>query len=279
MNLAEDIPFDISPESFGTISRVLKSLKGFNLSCYKDKCIKRRIGIRVRATHCASVEEYCDLLLDSETELELLYKVLTIHVSQFFRNPLIFRKLREEIIPQLIRQCRERDDRELRLWSVGCASGEEPYSLALILREFFSDELHDLKVSILATDVDTGTLQAARTGIYGEDRMAEVSDFLRMRYFTAAGSRYQLRPEVKEMVTFRQSDLFDTVAYPASDLILCRNVLIYFERAQQQKIMKGFADVLEQGGFLVLGKSETLSGPSRELFKTVCATERIYRAI
>lgn len=278
MNLAEKSPFDISPESFSTISRILKSLKGFNLDCYKNQCITRRIGIRVRATHCQNVEEYCDFLLNSETELELLYKVLTIHVSQFFRNPLTFQKLREEVIPQIIRQCQERHHRKLRLWSVGCAGGEEPYSLAIILREFFPEDLQELDVSILATDVDAGTLLTARAGVYGEDRMAEVPISIKAKYFTAMGTRYQLLPEIKEMVTFSQSDLFDTTSYPKSDLILCRNVLIYFERAQQQKIMEGFAAVLEQGGFLVLGKSETLSSTSREIFKTVCPMERIYRA-
>ena len=279
INLAEDTPLDISPESFGTIGKVLKSLKGFNLDCYKDKCIKRRIGIRVRATHCKTAEDYCDLLLGSEVELELLYKVLTIHVSQFFRNPLTFRKIKEEIIPQLIQQCKNRDHRELRLWSVGCASGEEPYSLAIILKEHFQEDLQDLNVSILATDVDADTLQAARAGVYGEDRMAEVPDPVKTRYFKQVGSKYHLLPDIKEMVTFRQSDLFDTSSYAVSDLILCRNVLIYFERSQQQKIMAGFATVLEQGGFLVLGKSETLFGPSRELFNTVCPIERIYRAV
>lgn len=277
-NLAEDTYLDISPESFGTIGRVLKSLKGFNLDYYKDKCIKRRIGIRVRATHCKTVDEYCDLLLGSEAELDLLYKVLTIHVSQFFRNPLTFRKVKEEIIPQLILQCKSRSQRELRIWSVGCASGEEPYTLAIILKEHFQEEMHDLNVSILATDVDAGTIQTARTGVYGEDRMAEVPDQVKARYFRQTGSKYQLLPEIKEMVTFRQSDLFETSSYAVSDLILCRNVLIYFERSQQLKIMAGFATVLEQGGYLVLGKSETLFGTSRELFKTVCPIERIYRA-
>jgi chemotaxis protein methyltransferase CheR len=279
MSLAEDNPLEISPEAIETIGRVLKSLRGFNLDCYKDKCIRRRIGIRIRATHCRTAEEYCDLLLDSEVELELLAKVLTIHVSQFFRNPLTFRKLQEKIIPQLLQQCKDRCRQELDLWSVGCASGEEPYSLAIILKDAFQQELEDMKVTILATDVDTGTIQAAKAGIYGDDRMAEVTEPLKSRYFQFKGSRYHLRPEIKEMVTFRQSDLYDAGSYTASDLILCRNVLIYFERSQQQKILAGFAQALKPGGFLVLGKSETVSGPSREHFKTICPIERIYQAV
>lgn len=279
MNLAEDTPLEISPEAIETIGRVLKSLKGFNLDCYKDKCIKRRIGIRIRATHCKTAEEYCDLLLDSEVELELLAKVLTIHVSQFFRNPLTFRKLQERIIPELLQQCKDRNRQTLNLWSVGCASGEEPYSLAIILKQAFQKELEDLKVAILATDVDTGTLESAKAGIYADDRMAEVTESLRARYFQLRGSRYQLVPEIKEMVTFQQSDLYDTSNYPPSDLIMCRNVLIYFERLQQQRVMAGLAQALKPGGFLVLGKSETISGPSRDQFKTVCPVERIYQAL
>lgn len=270
-----DIPF----EAFETIRKILKSLKGFNLDCYKDKCIKRRISIRIRATHSKTAEAYCELLLNSESEQELLLKVLTIHVSHFFRNPSTFEKLRTDIFPGLFTRCNKEGRRDLRLWSVGCAGGEEPYTLALILKDTFSAEMKGINVSILATDVDAGTLEVAKTAAYNEDRLSEMSESIKTRYFDRRESKYHLLPEIKKLVTFRQSDLYDIGTYVRSDLIICRNVLIYFERSQQEKILEGFADAMPRGGILVLGKSETLVGNSRNRFSTICPIERIYQAL
>ena len=135
--------------------------------------------------------------MDSETELELLFKVLTIHVSHFFRNPLTFKKLEKDVIPEIITQCKNNNRSELRLWSVGCASGEEPYSLAIILKEAFKAQVEGLDLSIQATDVDTDTLQLAKAGIYTEDRLrrgifAVKSPILRAKWFKispAAGNK------------------------------------------------------------------------------------------
>lgn len=270
---------EFSDAAFMRIQRILKNLCRFNLESYKGKCMMRRIAIRVRATHCQSAEEYADMLLVDESERDRLVKVLTIHVSQFFRNPPTFEKLRREALPYLFNRCGTSGMGELRLWSVGCAAGEEPYSLAIIVREYFAEEMQHLPVSILATDVDAGILQNASQGLYGDDRLAGVEPALRDRYFEPAAGKFQLNEEIRRMVTFRQGDLFDKDRYPASDLILCRNVLIYFERNQQEKILNGFARVLPTGGILVLGKSETLVGDTRRHFQPICPVERMYRKL
>ena len=270
---------EISADAFAMIGQILKSINGFNLDIYKEKCIRRRIAIRIRATQCATAEEYSDLLRHDNDEMDLLLKVLTIHVSQFFRNPPTFEKLRKEIIPYLfkVRGPTERDI--LTFWSVGCASGEEPYSLALILKDSFPAEAARERVSILATDVDAAILKTARVGIYGEERLPEAPETIKQRWFRREHGKYHLLPEIKEMVDFKKSDLFHRDSFPECDLILCRNVLIYFERRQQEKILNGFADVLRRDGILVLGKSETLFGEIRARFQTVCPIERIYRVI
>lgn len=270
---------DISTETFEVIQRILKKLKNFNLDIYKDKCIKRRIAIRIRATHSNSAEEYCNLLQHNEEELDCLLKVLTIHVSQFFRNPPAFEKLQSEIFPYLFSRCNRDGKDELKLWSVGCSSGEEPYTVALILKDLFADEMAQHKVTIIATDVDSGILETAQKGIYMEERLVGVPQHIKVRWFSLQGGKYHLAQEIKEMVTFGQSDLFDVDAFPDCDLILCRNVLIYFERWQQERIICRFADVLGKGGILVLGKSETLFGENRRLFQTICPVERIYKVI
>ena len=270
---------DISSEAFDAILKILKRLRGFHLDIYKDKCIKRRIAIRIRKTGCASAREYGELLMGDATEPDLLLKVLTIHVSQFFRNPSAFEKLKKEIFPCLFARCENEGRDSLKLWSVGCAGGEEPYSLALILKEAFASHIQRTKVSILATDVDQEVLETAQAGVYREDRLAEIPAETRERWFTPEGDNFRLAQEIRDMVTFRRSDLFNIDSMPDSDLILCRNVLIYLERDHQEKILKRFADALHEGGVLVLGKAETLVGESRRRFQTICPIERIYRAV
>ncbi|MCM2358095.1 MAG: protein-glutamate O-methyltransferase CheR [Geobacteraceae bacterium] len=273
-----DLP-EISAEAFDMILRLLKELKGFNLDIYKDKCIKRRIAIRIRKTCCSSAAEYGELLMRDKAEPDHLLKVLTIHVSHFFRNPSTFQKLKDEIFPYLFSLC-ERETREsLKLWSVGCAGGEEPYSACLLLKEYFAETISRREVAILGSDVNPEILETAKKGIYREERLLEVPREIRDRWFTPEEGRFQLAPEIMAMVTFRQSDLCDIDIFPESDLILCRNVLIYLERSHQEKILCGFADALRAGGILVLGKAETLVGESRKRFRTVCPVERIYRVI
>ncbi|HTP65478.1 MAG TPA: protein-glutamate O-methyltransferase CheR [Geobacteraceae bacterium] len=270
---------EISAGAFDLICSTMKSVRGFNLDSYKDKCIRRRIAIRIRATRCRTAEEYSDLLRQNPVEPDLLLKVLTIHVSQFFRNMPTFEKMRTDVIPYLLKLRETKGERGIKCWSVGCAGGEEPYSIALLLREFFPKEAEERRVTILATDVDASILETARAGVYGEERLVELPETMRERWFRGAGGKYHLLPEIKEMVDFRRSDLVDGDAFPESDLILCRNVLIYFERSQQEKILHGFADVLARGGIMIMGKSETLFGTVRRRFQTVCPVERIYRVL
>jgi len=269
---------EISPETFELIGRILKAGCGFSLYGYKDKCVKRRINIRVRATQSPTPEAYGELLAGDAAEREQLLRVLTIHVSHFFRNPSTFEKIAREILPRLFRE--RGGSREIRILSVGCAGGEEPYSLALILRERFAEALAGGLVSIRATDVDAATLEVAREGLYRPDRLAEVAPELLERWFTPEGERYRLAQEIRSQVSFSQADLNDP-GLPGGecDLIMCRNVLIYFERNCQEAILNGFADALGSGGVLVLGKSETLFGSARRRFRTLCPVERIYQVI
>jgi chemotaxis protein methyltransferase CheR len=271
--------FDFSADEFNLILRILKRLKGFNLDIYKKKSIMRRIAIRIRKTGCISVRQYGELLMSDRAEPDQLLKVLTIHVSQFFRNPSTFDKMRDEIFPFLFSRCESEGRDRINLWSVGCSGGEEPYSLALILKESFAADLTRFRVDLLATDVDRNVLEGARAGVYQSDRLEDVPPGIRERWFIPEKEGFRLAQEIREMVTFRQSDLFDAAPMPACDLILCRNVLIYLEREYQVAILKRFAETLRSGGMLVLGKSETLVGESRRLFQTICPVERIYQAI
>jgi len=275
--VTENANIEISDSEFARIRQILLFNRGFNLNAYKDRCIRRRIAIRVRSTHCESVNDYCDLLASHKTEVDKLVKVLTIHVSQFFRNLSAFEKLRTEIIPHLFSMARQKGRRSLRFWSLGCAGGEEPYSLALILAEHFSREMQEIPVRIDATDVDSDTIKSAENALFHHDRLLETPINYIQKYFEEEDNQYRLSPAIREMVSFSQGEMFNRLIYHGCDLLLCRNVLIYLARAQQEKIFRNIARILNEDAFLVLGKSETILGESRSLFQTVCPLERIYR--
>ncbi|HEX9080002.1 MAG TPA: protein-glutamate O-methyltransferase CheR [Desulfuromonadaceae bacterium] len=270
---------EITDEELAEIATILGRLRHFDLSVYKAKCMKRRVAIRMRSTLCPNASAYCSLLQRSDHELELLQKTLTIHVSQFFRNPSMFEKLRTDVMPGLFKAREGGAAASLRLWCLGCAGGEEPYSLAILLREHFGEELRRTPTSIAGTDIDPETLRSARLGEYNEDRLKDVSPEMRERYFRHQGARFALVSEIREMVTFLQDDITAVGRYLASDLACCRNTLIYFNRQEQERILHGIADCLPAGGILVLGKSESLVGSVRPRFTPVCPVERIYRRI
>lgn len=269
---------DISPTAFLLIRDMLQHRKNFTLVTYKDKCIRRRISLRIRSTRCSTAEEYCRLLQEDETEIDRLLKVLTIHVSQFFRNNSMFEKLRREVLPSLFQQCATTFRGPLRILSVGCASGEEPYSVGILLRESFGSEMARYGATITAIDIDSPTLAVAREAVFHADRLKELAPATISRYFSLLNNKYHLAEEVKELVTFCQGDLA-VDALPEADLLLCRNVLIYLERSQQERVLISFAQALSPGGILVLGKSETLVGEARQRFLPICPVERIYRLL
>jgi chemotaxis protein methyltransferase CheR len=269
---------EIGDEELAEIALILEMRRNFRMSAYKDKCMKRRVAIRMRSCRCQNAAAYCNLLLQSEHELDLLQKALTIHVSQFFRNPSTFEKLRTDVIPQLYRSSSE-SGTPLRIWSLGCAGGEEAYSMAILLREYFANDIRHTDTCINALDIDRETIKAAERGIYIPDHLKEVPDVIRERYFRPKDSRMHLTQTIRDMVRFSVGDITMVDQYLPQDLVLCRNTLIYFSRPEQEKILNGIADILPMGGILVLGRSETLVGDVRKRFSAVCPVERIYRRL
>jgi chemotaxis protein methyltransferase CheR len=270
---------EITDEELLEIGTILKMYRNFNLTVYKDKCMKRRVAIRMRSTRSRDAAEYCNLLRQSPLELDLLQKALTIHVSHFFRNPSMFEKLRTEVLPGLFSDCTINSTGTLRVWCLGCAGGEEPFSLAILFREHFSKEIRTVPVVIQGTDIDAQTLQHAQQAEFLEDRLKEVSAEQLSRYFRPNGRFFRAASEIRQMVSFLQGDITSTAEYIPSDLVLCRNMLIYFNRPDQERILHGIADILPAGGILVLGKSETLVGDVRRRFEAICPVERIYRRL
>jgi chemotaxis protein methyltransferase CheR len=264
---------DLPDADLELLRRLLLECRGFDLGSYKGGCIKRRIAMRIRACGCPTLPPYLEVLRRDPLEVDRLLATLSIHVSHFFRNPSAFAALQQHILPELLHGAAEQN-RPLRIWSAGCASGEEPYTLALLLAEL---PLPRQGLSLLATDISPAVLEQARAGLFERSRLAEVPAALLQRYFDAEANSFRLCEKIRRMVVFRQHNLLLAEPFPAADLILCRNAMIYFSRPEQEKILQRFAAALPEHGFLVLGKAETLIGQGRSYFQVESAAERIYR--
>ena len=261
---------ELTEEDVNTIRTTLLSLSGFDFGVYKDGCIKRRIAARIRSTGTGSVQEYVRFLDDSGTEAESLIQTLTIHVSHFFRNPTTFDYIDDHVLPDLFSE----GSSELKtIWSVGCSTGEEPYSIALLLQKRGYAE----HVEIIGSDISGPVIEEARRGNYPISRVQEIDESLLQKYFIKSEDQFGLRAPIRKNVQFMVQDIRKTVEFPCANLILCRNVLIYFSKEEQERIIGGFASVLPKGGWLILGRSETMPQGIRKSFEIVSPAERIYR--
>jgi chemotaxis methyl-accepting protein methylase len=253
--------------------------RGFQCSSYKDKCLRRRVAVRMRAKGTVSHSEYAGILDADPREYDRLVRSLTINVTKFFRNWDTFSAIQQKVVPALW----ERGERELRVWSAGCASGEEPYSLAILVHKHAAEQRQLPRlgsVSIVGTDIDTHSLGDAESAAYGETALGDTPAALRRNYFSETGGLFTLLPDVRRLVKFRCGDLLRArPPFENIHLIACRNVVIYFEREAQDALFAEFHRALAPGGFLVLGKVETLLGAARGLFSPVNARERIFRKI
>jgi two-component system, chemotaxis family, CheB/CheR fusion protein len=244
---------------------------------YKPATILRRIGRRMAITHTGTLQDYASLLqVDSKEAAELTMAFL-IKVTEFFRDEEAFTFLRREVIPELVALGRQ-NSRVLRLWSAGCATGEEPYSLALLLADHLGHELPEWSIKIFATDIDERAIEFARRGLYAESALENLADGLRERFFEKIDGGFSLTKAARQLVIFGHQDLGRAVPFPRIDLIVCRNLLIYFKPALQQQVLDSFAYSLSKNGFLFLGKAET-ARPSKAVFELADKRWKIYRCV
>ena len=251
--------------------------RGFRCASYKDKCLRRRIAVRMRAKNTSSTIEYASILDTDPREYDRLLRSLTVNVTKFFRNWETYSAIEKQVIPALW----QRGEQELRVWSAGCASGEEPYSVGILMHKFAAESRTTAALntlSILGTDIDAESLGAAERALYSDSALGDTPAALRQEYFPQVAGLYTMLPEVRRLVKFERNDLL-TYQAPADNvhLLLCRNVIIYFERDAQDRLFVEFHRLLAPGGFFVLGKVETLLGDARALFTPVNSRERIFR--
>ncbi len=257
----------------------IKRNRGIDFSQYRPQVLKRRIQHRMDLTGCVAYWDYIMLLNRDLEEYDRLIESLTIKVSKFFRDPKVFDLLGDIIIPEVLSQKKTEGAKKIRVWSCGAAFGEEAYSLAILFCEVLGSRLNDLDVKILATDIDKNVLATAPWASYDKSALGNMGAHVLFKYFTRFQDRYVVSDGARSLVTFRHHDIGSGSPIWGMDLVLCRNLLIYFQKELQEKALHNIYSALNPDGFLVLGKTETITPQMLDCFEVVDLRERIYRKL
>lgn len=244
---------------------------------YKSSTILRRIGRRMAVTHNGNLREYAEYLQTHPDEVKELVRAFLIKVTGFFRDPDAFEFIKSSIIPVLVDRARE-NGRILRIWSAGCATGEEAYSLALLVADHLGAEFPEWSIKIFATDLAADAIAFARRGLYPENVLKDLPVEYREKYFERVDQGYRVSKLLRQVVIFGQQDISRGVPFPRIDLVICRNLLIYLKPELQQVVLDLFAFSLQQSrGYLFLGKAET-ARPTKATFELVNKKWKIYHS-
>ncbi|WP_437308034.1 chemotaxis protein CheB [Sorangium sp. So ce388] len=260
-------------QAMTAVYRMLEEQFGIDFTHYKPSTVTRRIERRIQLAHTDDIDQYVKRLKSESRELDVLYRDLLIGVTRFFRNEEAFGVLEQEVLPELLREGPR--DAPFRVWVAGCATGEEVYSLAILLHELTSRTGHR-PFKIFATDVHHGSLELATRGLYEEEAVVNVSPERLERHFIRRGRSYQVVPDLRQAVVFAHHNVIKDAPFTRVDFISCRNMLIYLQPAAQQKVLSLFHFALNRGGVVLLGPSET-PGHLAHDFEVVNKQWRIYR--
>ena len=260
--------------SLELIFKELHARHGIDFSRYRESTIKRRLARRMAITGCDNYSDYFYCLEKNQEEYGRLFRDLTIKVSRFFRNMAVFEILSDKIFPDIINAKESKNDNTLRIWCAGCSFGEEVYSVAITLVEYLKKrgkKIADYNISIFGTDIDGKALERARAGVYGPEAVKEIKKKILDSYFSSnhpiiqSSNSYLMVDVIKNMVSFSEHDLTsETKISPPTgiianyDLILCRNLLIYFSEPLKKRAFSNLFKSLNPGGYLILGKSESI---------------------
>ncbi len=262
MNVFSSGTAALTDAEFEKISAFVKSACGINLHEGKKELVKARLGKRIRSLGMNTFQQYMDYVVQDAkgTEVTAMLDVISTNLTFFFREAKHFDHLRNTILPTLAKSGKRR----VRIWSAGCSSGEEPYSVAMLLNDSLND-LMSWDARILATDLSTKVLGIANEGVYREERFRETSGHLVQKYFTCIQKtpekKYKVKPALRKLIHFARLNLME--AWPMRgpfDVIFCRNVMIYFDKETQGELVNRYFDILAPGGTLFLGHSESLTG-------------------
>lgn len=268
-------PFSSSKDlsSLQKVFVLLKTATGIDFTEYKSATIKRRLNRRMALVRIDTLEDYIKFLQDTPEELKSLSLDIFIHVTSFFRDQEVYEKLKTEIFPQIIK--RKSSEAPIRVWVAGCSSGEEVYSIAISLLEFLGSNSSHIAIQIFGSDISERMIEKARMGFYPESQVRDVDAERLRRFFVKTEGGYRINKLVRNMCVFVRHDLARDPPFSKLDLITCRNVLIYFEAPLQKRIISTFHYCLNQPGFLLLGRAESVAGFDH-LFSEINKTDKIY---
>lgn len=258
--------------SYQRLKKKLQEMVGVNFGGYRDEYLKRRMTIRLRATNTNTFGRYLQYLSKNPDEYNILLNEITVNYTTFMRDQDVYKYLEYTLLPKLFQT------NPVRIWSAGCASGEEPYSLAILTHKILGSKLANHNVIIYASDIDKDALSKASKGEYQEKQLQGLGDMIIRNYFTKQEKdTYRVKDNVKQLIHFGEHDLMKPSPYTSLDLILCRNVMIYFSREGQQQVHMHFYNALRDDGYFISGKAEMLSGEPSIKFKSIDLKTRVYQ--
>lgn len=261
----------------GELLERLRDTFGRDLSNYRLTCLERRLSLRMAALRMPDVDAYLGYLEQNPDEIEQLLDTVTIHVTEFFRDRAVYDVLSRELIPEIVARALASESKRVRVWSAGCSTGEEVYSIAITFLRYFQAGDVSLALDVFGTDISREACKVARRGRYPARKLEAVPPNLRDRYFEPVGSEYRLAADVRRVVKISNHDLFAPAPFSCLDVIVCRNVLIHFEPSARNGILATFNAALADDGILILGKSEAIAGDATALFEMKDPRNKIYR--
>ncbi|MFH2146130.1 MAG: protein-glutamate O-methyltransferase CheR [Candidatus Omnitrophota bacterium] len=271
----------LSPQEEIILRKILDGIlteRGVDFRGYRSKCLWRRVVAAMHDININDAGEYLGALKKDPKAYDKLLNKITINVSEFFRNPETFFAVRDKVIPELIRRKRLKGSKVIKIWSAGCATGEEPYSIAILLKEIFKGENASFQANIYATDIDEEALQKARAGRYKRTALRELSsEQIEKNFIKESEEYYSISPELKTNIKFVYHNMIAEPKFNKIDLIFCRNVIIYFNKSLQRQVYENFHKILAEDGYIVAGKVEALMGIGEDLFERVSLSERIFK--
>jgi|GEM_PF-377452 len=272
-NMGKPLDELLDESNLSKIYKMLFAEKGVDFSLYKSSTVVRRIERRLGALKIDSLSTYVQTLKDSPEEITCLYHDILIGVTQFFRDKEVFDALRSYIEGIVVKK---EQGEEIRFWSIGCSTGEEAYSLAILLSDVLGEKISKYKIKIFATDIDDEALKIARTGIYAEAALLGLDKHFIQKYFTVQKNQYEVKKSIRELVIFSRHNIVSDSPFLRMDLISCRNMLIYFDQSLQNRFFPIIHYALSDGGIVLLGKSESI-GQHFDLFTTLDKTRKIFK--
>lgn len=266
---------DAHTKALHDVFTLLRVHTGHDFSNYKRPTLLRRIERRINIFNFPDIITYVAYLRQNKDEINALLKDLLISVTNFFRDTNAFNRIKEKVLPEILKGKGAMD--EVRIWAAGCATGEEVYSLAIICAELLSDVVGAPRVQLFATDIDEAAIRHAREGLYSLNDIADVSPERTSKYFKEESNGYRIRREIREMILFATHNFIKDPPFSRLDLVVCRNVLIYFNKTAQQHAIQTFHFALKPDGFLFLGSSESAEG-SGDYFEKFDRQYHIFRS-